>query len=53
MHVTFCFYLLRLGILLALLLAAPAFAVTSQVAAGYGHTVALKEDGSAEKSVAS
>lgn len=45
--------IIRLFTLLALLCTALAFAVTPQVAAGYGHTVALKEDGSAEKSVAS
>lgn len=36
---------IRLLTLLALLLAAPAFAVTPMVAAGYGHTVALTSDG--------
>ncbi|MHB1099097.1 MAG: hypothetical protein ACYCZR_06025, partial [Burkholderiales bacterium] len=38
-------YLLPTIVLLVLLRTAPAFAVTPMVAAGYGHTVALKSDG--------
>lgn len=37
--------IIRLFTSLALLLAAPAFAVTPMVTAGYGQTVALKSDG--------